>query len=222
MTCFYLWLTVVAMSQQSIFRAPAFDTSASNILTSLLLCHLGSNKSFCVLILLGCFVSFKTKERSVINLRSCSSMQYELRFNCLFNWWVYNEGICLIIELEESPGPLLLAILLVISFWTSCWKMMVPFHLIWCPKSCVKHRLKHADLGANLAQWIQKPCVCSVLLMSHQRAWLSHSPTNEAPSLFLSLSWPWFGELVSQLEPELSLFPTHCKTIQGVTSHSST
>lgn len=195
MTYFYLWLTVVAMSQQSIFRTLAFDTSASNVLSCLLLCHLGSNKSFCVLILLGCFVSFKTKECSVINLRSCSSMQYDLSFNCLFNWWVYNEGICLIIELEESPGPLLLAILLVIPFWLSRWKTMVSFRLIWCPKSCVKRRLKHA-LGASMAQLIQKPCMCSVLLMSHQCTWLSHSPTNEAPSLFLSYSWPWFGELV--------------------------
>lgn len=116
-------------------------------------------------------------------------MQYDLSFNWLFNWWVYNEGICLTIELEESPGLLLLAVLLVIPFWTSCWKMTIPFHLIWCPKSCVKHRLKHADVGARLAQWIQKPCVCSVLLMSHQSTWLSHRPTNEGPSLFPTLVW---------------------------------
>lgn len=157
---------------------------------------LGVGSVFSFLIFVFILIALKQKKSSVINCRTCSTIQYDLNFNHLFNCSVYNEA--------HLPNNRTWRE----SFASSQFWWLFPLEqaaakrwfcsgLIWNSKFCIKHRLKHANLTAGPAQCSLKPHMRSaVLLLSHQCTWLSHSPTNEAPSLILSHSWPWFRELV--------------------------
>lgn len=201
MTYFYLWLTV-AMSQQSIFRACAGCPTQSTRVWHLCITYItsvsvplekhkpwwGFSKAgrLPLFLLRGYFDSFKPKKTSVINLSTSSSVQYDLNFNCPFSCSVYNEA--------HLPNN---------RTWRESWTFassqlwwLFPleqaaakwwFHsgLIWDSKSCVKHRLKRANLRARLAQRILKPYMCSAMLLtSHQCTWLSHSSTGRLPLCF--------------------------------------
>lgn len=197
------------MSQQSFCRAPAGCPTQLKGVWHLCILRiisasvpLGKQQTlmriFLLFLLHGYFDSFKTKKSSVINCRTCSSIQYDLNFNHLFNCSGYNEAhLPNNRTLRESWAFASSQFWWLFPLEQAAAKRWFCSGLIWNSKFCVKHRLKHANLTARAAQCSLKPRMRSaVLLLSHQCTWLSHSPTNEAPSLILSHSWPWFGELV--------------------------